>query len=89
VAGLDPAKQSGAECAHPHRDCFPRLSLGVAMTAGIGFTSQSNNALVDPRCRAGSLWRTLQHCILVTDDLECQLQCLVAVIRLGSRQRAI
>jgi hypothetical protein len=40
VAGLDPAKQSGAERA-PHRDCFASL----AMTAGIGFASQSNNDL--------------------------------------------
>jgi hypothetical protein len=40
VAGLDPAKQSGAERA-PHRDCFASL----AMTAWIGFASQSNNDL--------------------------------------------
>jgi hypothetical protein len=33
-----------APSAHPHHDCFPRLSLGVAMTAGIGFASQINDA---------------------------------------------
>ena len=49
MAGLDPAKQSGAECAPLVSRLLPRLSLGVAMTAGIGFASQSNNVLCTVR----------------------------------------
>ena len=44
MAGLDPAKQSGAECA-PLSRLLPPAFARVAMTAGVGFASQVDRAL--------------------------------------------
>ena len=71
VAGLT-RPGNPAPSAHPHRDCFPRLSLGVAMTAGSALP-----------VRAMTLWRPVAAGGRVGAGRTISSRCLLGIRRVA------